>query len=886
MRRLKFIYLLLFQAFLLLSGAGFGQTSGNANVVFSVNDAHLSCFDAAEIDEWKGHYQRFSTASGALSTIPVLSVQPNQSSTITVTVANKQFKTKWIDFKIIGDPSVKVNVEELSGGRFELTLPAREENYSLEVIYNGEQRIGQLDLRVYAERQVEVILVPLVQSELDTQMLRAYINRIYAPTRISFKMTQDALFDPSIFRSIATFNSPSLEYRQYTNQMQEVRDEYFQQIPNYNQNAIYIFLIPGFRYAQISEYAVLGKSLGFVVYQSDTTQLYRSIARSIGLGMGHLSVSWEGAGPARMSTDNLMDDDSGTALCAWQWDHIRVMLGSTSYFDDYEQVIAENGKVAYFFWEEDEQGNIRLWDNDLMSSIRHPFKRNVQSYHLNIDDFLYETRFTLWERKVSFWHMILVVFGIGLAALLKKRLDRAIESRFQRQFFLKAMVKVFGLALGFGILYYGFMRIQRNYAQFVVKSGPVKELKGMTEFQAIREVRQNKKMQGSDEESLCNEVLVHKKNQWIKSKRKPVLYFNVTVQKEQLVQCTFDHDSDYLTVTSEKYSKKSASQYMVFSFKDQAGKPIRQEVYNYKGNEITSLLHVHDPAKRILLFVNGYRSSSTANNFQDQVWDLENKGFELPSSTNLIYTFDRFRYWYYKEFDTKLRERINPSETYYADGNFSISTSNYRTIRSFIQMNSIYPKRCVNEYHHTCYHSSSTAKWLSLFQSDYTIDLLRKPSNKSGFKTRMENGRVAGQNLLQMLNEVPNKSKNDTLFIVAHSMGYAYALGMIEELRGKINFGGFYIIAPENGEAGYVNAKEWRELWQYGANFNRGEEDAPCIQDGIAPQTAVGGLGKMHRIYIPKSLYAKRGFSDSHFIGLYKFLFDIPAGKKGHVQQH
>ena len=265
--------------------------------------------------------------------------------------------------------------------------------------------------------------------------------------------------------------------------------------------------------------------------------------------------------------------------------------------------------------------------------------------------------------------------------------------------------------------------------------------------------------------------------------------------------------------------------------------------------------------------------------------DLETNGLELPVSTNLIYSFDRFRYWFWKGFDTKLRDRINPTDCFYADGNFSISTSNYRNIKDFLSLLSTYPKRCLNENHHVCYKLSTKAKWLSLFKSDYTSDILRKRSNKRGFKKRFKNGRLAGRNLYQLLNEIPNKSKNDTLYIAAHSMGYAYALGMIEELRDKINFGGFYIIAPENAEAGKVNLNEWPEVWQYGTNFNKGYEDAPCIQDGIAPQSSAKGLDEKHRVYIPKQLYKLRGFEKSHFIGLYTYIFDIPAGKKGHVRQ-
>jgi hypothetical protein len=580
-----------------------------------------------------------------------------------------------------------------------------------------------------------------------------------------------------------------------------------------------------------------------------------------------------------------MDESTGTSLCAWQWDLMSEPVALHAYFDDYEQVAADNGRVAFYFWEEDDEGNIRIWDNDIMSSIRHPFKRNAQSYHLNIDDYLFQTLWTVWDRNICWWHIIFLSIGIGLAVVLKKWLDSHIEKRFARKFFLKLFARLFGLALGIAILILGFNFIESRYLTFEVKEGEIKELRGMTEFQAIREVKQNRNLQGRSEKAICSEVLVHKKNNWFKSKRKPVLYFHVRILGDKIVRCRFDHSSDDLIVKSEKYAKKSSSQYMVFTYHTMLGEIVRQEVYNHKGNEITALLRVQDPAKRILLFVNGYRSSVNSNTVEEQVSDLEKKGLELSNSTNLIYSSDRFSYWFWKGFDTKFRARVNPSDCFYADGNFSIGTSNHRTIKNFLSLVAAYPKRCKNENNHVCYKLSMKAKWLSFFKSEYTSEILRKRSNKRGFKKRFENGRIAGRNMHQLLNEIPNNSKNDTLYIVAHSMGYAYALGMVEELRGKINFGGFYIIAPENAEAGTVNVREWQEVWQFGANFNRGEEDAPCIQDGIAPQSAANGLTKRHRIYIPKDLYRSRGFKQTHFIGLYTYIFDIPSGKRGYVRQ-
>jgi hypothetical protein len=164
-----------------------------------------------------------------------------------------------------------------------------------------------------------------------------------------------------------------------------------------------------------------------------------------------------------------------------------------------------------------------------------------------------------------------------------------------------------------------------------------------------------------------------------------------------------------------------------------------------------------------------------------------------------------------------------------------------------------------------------------------TIKALSLSSNKSGFNQRRKNGRIAGRNILQALNELPNSSYNDTLYVVAHSMGFAYALGVIDELRSKIKLGGFYIISPENAQAGKVNLAEWQEVWQYGSNF---PVDAPCLQDGIAPQSRVSGLDEKHRLYIPGELYTKKGFFDAHFIGYYTWIFSIAQRQKGSIRQH
>jgi hypothetical protein len=115
--------------------------------------------------------------------------------------------------------------------------------------------------------------------------------------------------------------------------------------------------------------------------------------------------------------------------------------------------------------------------------------------------------------------------------------------------------------------------------------------------------------------------------------------------------------------------------------------------------------------------------------------------------------------------------------------------------------------------------------------------------------------------------------------IVAHSLGYAYALGMIEKIKAAgFKLGRFYIIAPENASSGQVNLADFEEVWQYGSDNKR---DDLWEQDGIAPQSAVVGLpddgtieNRFGRVYIPKN-DPNRDFVGAHSISSYGWIFLI-----------
>lgn len=122
---------------------------------------------------------------------------------------------------------------------------------------------------------------------------------------------------------------------------------------------------------------------------------------------------------------------------------------------------------------------------------------------------------------------------------------------------------------------------------------------------------------------------------------------------------------------------------------------------------------------------------------------------------------------------------------------------------------------------------------------------------------------------------------NDTLDIVCHSMGYAYALGMIDVLKDKVSFGRFYIIAPENAGSGSTDWTMFTEVWQYGSD-EQTLKGTPKLQDGVAPQVPVQGIEKLPlaktqggRAYIPTNGSVPQGFLKSHSIGNYKWIFKI-----------
>lgn len=142
------------------------------------------------------------------------------------------------------------------------------------------------------------------------------------------------------------------------------------------------------------------------------------------------------------------------------------------------------------------------------------------------------------------------------------------------------------------------------------------------------------------------------------------------------------------------------------------------------------------------------------------------------------------------------------------------------------------------------------------------------------------------------------KSNNYNIFILAHSMGFAYSLGMVSYHRDKkepdqnrSRFGRYYIIAPENAcSAEEFIPNMFGNVWQYGTvepNLANPKPNRLVENDGDAPQCGVKGLNwdnpDYARIRFPKNS-DKLNFFDAHSIISYNWILNIIPKRPGHVE--
>lgn len=350
-------------------------------------------------------------------------------------------------------------------------------------------------------------------------------------------------------------------------------------------------------------------------------------------------------------------------------------------------------------------------------------------------------------------------------------------------------------------------------------------------------------------EAPASVLYVKSNNQWSSRIRNNVVYF--TIDEEN--RYAFSHSSDSLILSTQQLRLKARGQYMVFSHTEllHDGKRVvvSQKVYNYPGEEISDELEVPQNApQKIVIFANGYRGSKKNRDETD----------------NLVTNFDRYHYWY--KLDDSIIERLQPDFSYYIDGSMGVNTSSHRTKLSF---------------------GISYAK-ASLFpKAKKSAMILNTRENPVGFNERKEQGKIAGRTYMEMRCRTPLcEQVRDTIYIICHSMGYAYALGFCEEIQDHVAFGKCYILAPESACVDGMDWSLFEEVWQYGKHDG---DAAISNQDVIAPQCMVKGLDQLPtnrggRVYMPEDAPQSTDIRKSHDTKYFDWIIrNIRSGERGYI---
>ena len=334
-----------------------------------------------------------------------------------------------------------------------------------------------------------------------------------------------------------------------------------------------------------------------------------------------------------------------------------------------------------------------------------------------------------------------------------------------------------------------------------------------------------------------NVLFIQRNSVWYSYIHKKVLYFKKN--KEGLF---FEKSMDSICTKGSIIPAKS--HFYVIKYSDSLGGEEKEELYTYEGKNCTTSLFQNEQRKpqRHVLMINGYRGHHKENDHSD----------------HLLTSWDKYHYWYRVNdtFQSFLKHKV-----YYLDASMSLKTTNHRSALRFgwSYFRTQYP--IFKEY----------AKDKKL-RFNYT-------PNVKGFYERKTLGKISGKVVrLTFLSDLNSIGVKDTIDLICHSMGYAYMLGVLEELKSEVVLGKCFILAPENASVEGYKWSDFEEVWQIGSDLDQPTFDPIWMQDGIAPQVQVKDLEQIvgikgGRIFFPKNHKCKN-FVDSHMMYNYDWIFN------------
>lgn len=308
------------------------DATANYQVIFKEASSDQFGFDEKEYDPWTLYYPCIILSDSSHYFTSYKAIKDGQTDQVKAELISDQSATT-ITFK---DEDGSTYSSSVAGNTYTIDLNTLSDPEYLYAYDNNGLKLGKLNLIVYEQKNIDVVLVPVNGATATNDAnLTSYLNNIYRAANLNFNITTD-----SNFQSIFDIDGNGLqsasdeELSNYSAEMKALRDEYFDANPSANKDAIYLFVVPSFDDPTADGYMVRGKSMGFI--KSGAAD--RTYAHELGHGF-QLKHSF----PANVSgsTTNLMDYSNGEDLAGFQWKGIRDFSFAFSFLDD-----AEDGEAA------------------------------------------------------------------------------------------------------------------------------------------------------------------------------------------------------------------------------------------------------------------------------------------------------------------------------------------------------------------------------------------------------------------------------------------------------------------------------------------------------------------------------------------------------------
>jgi len=303
--------------------------------------------------------------------------------------------------------------------------------------------------------------------------------------------------------------------------MRQIRDAYFESFPRSDKRAFYVFIHNGFVNQNQIGYTVRGKTIAFIK-QSNIDSLAYQMGVELARGFGGLKSD-----PEILHESNLMMAKGGTELNFDQWRNLHTKFRSYSFYDDDEEINTFNGFVAYYFWEEDENGNIVFNPGAFRSAVQRPYKKNYFSYNLSIEKRFFKPWFDVFETPITPLHFIFLFLYLWMGLYLKNRLEKKLTESIKERLRIKlALAKVFRYMLVFSLTIITFFFINWVISKYEIYEGKIPNFNGLTADQVRHEILYSKEIGRSEKPEMASEVLIKRGEEWIVKRRKRVLYFD------------------------------------------------------------------------------------------------------------------------------------------------------------------------------------------------------------------------------------------------------------------------------------------------------------------------------------------------------------------------